>query len=65
MVFSFGHDEEIGGRDGAANIAAYLKNQGFNSEYVVGEGTLVVHCHPILSESLLAMIALAKKIMSR
>ncbi len=61
MVFSFGHDEEIGGSDGAANIAAYLKSQGFNFEYVVGEGGLVVHGHPMLPESPLAMIALAEK----
>ncbi|KEI70231.1 hypothetical protein GV64_05285 [Endozoicomonas elysicola] len=61
MVFSFGHDEEIGGRDGAANIAAYLKDQGFNFEYVVGEGGLVVNGHPMLPDSSLAMIALAEK----
>ncbi|WP_067583101.1 M20/M25/M40 family metallo-hydrolase [Endozoicomonas ascidiicola] len=61
LVFSFGHDEEIGGNDGAANIASYLKKQGYDFEYVVGEGGLVVNGHPLLPGNPVAMIGLAEK----
>ena len=41
IYFSFGHDEEVGGRDGAANIAKYFKENGVTFEYVMDEGGVV------------------------
>lgn len=41
MYFTFGHDEEIGGRLGAVTMANYLKEQGITAEYVLDEGGVV------------------------
>lgn len=41
IYFSFGHDEEIGGSEGAAKVAEYIKSKGINFEYVLDEGGFV------------------------
>lgn len=41
MYFAFGHDEEIGGRQGAVAIAKYLKDQNIIAEYVLDEGGVI------------------------
>lgn len=38
----FGHDEEIGGDEGAAKIVDYLKAQGVHLSYVLDEGGVIV-----------------------
>ena len=38
LYLSFGHDEEIGGLQGAKVIVDYLKDQGVEAEYVLDEG---------------------------
>ena len=38
LYLSFGHDEEIGGQQGAKVIVDYLKDQGVEAEYVLDEG---------------------------
>ena len=38
MYFAFGHDEEIGGRNGAAAIASLLAERGAKLDFVVDEG---------------------------
>lgn len=40
--FSFGHDEEIGGAEGAARIAGYFRERGIEFELVLDEGLAVV-----------------------
>ncbi len=42
LYLSFGHDEEVGGRDGAKAVAAYLEKQGVEFEFVVDEGGVVL-----------------------
>jgi carboxypeptidase PM20D1 len=42
LVFAFGHDEELGGYDGAARIAALLKERGLEFEFVLDEGGAIV-----------------------
>jgi len=61
LLFSFAHDEEIGGRQGAANIAAHIKKSGIELEYMVAEGGLVIQNNPMLPGKTMAMIALAEK----
>lgn len=61
LLFSFGHDEEIGGRDGAHNIGAHLKAKYGELEYMVAEGGLVVTDNPMLPGRSMAMINLAEK----
>ena len=38
VYLAFGHDEEIGGNDGAAKIAGLLHSRGVELEYVLDEG---------------------------
>lgn len=38
LYFAFGGDEEIGGEQGAAHIAAHLRQQGVKLDYVLDEG---------------------------
>jgi carboxypeptidase PM20D1 len=41
IYFAFGHDEEIGGREGAALIAEVLKSKGVKPAFVLDEGMAV------------------------
>ena len=41
IYLAFGHDEEVGGRDGALKIANLLKARGISFEYVLDEGGCV------------------------
>jgi carboxypeptidase PM20D1 len=42
VYFAFGHDEEVGGKNGAQAIAALLKERGIHAELVLDEGGAVV-----------------------
>lgn len=42
IYFAFGHDEEIGGIEGAMKVAALLKSRGVKLEYVLDEGMAVL-----------------------
>jgi carboxypeptidase PM20D1 len=42
IYLAFGHDEEVGGFDGAANVAKYFKDRGITFDYVMDEGGVVV-----------------------
>ena len=42
LYLSFGHDEEVGGQDGAQAVAEHLKQQGIELEFVVDEGGIVL-----------------------
>ena len=42
LYLSFGHDEEVGGQDGAKAVAEHLKEQGIEFEFVVDEGGVVL-----------------------
>ena len=41
IYFAFGHDEEVGGSDGAAKIAEYFAKKGVRFDYVLDEGGAV------------------------
>ena len=41
VLLAFGHDEEIGGKAGAGQIAALLKNRGTRVSYAIDEGSVV------------------------
>jgi carboxypeptidase PM20D1 len=41
LLFAFGHDEEVGGAEGAARIAALLAARGVRPAWVLDEGLLV------------------------
>ena len=42
IYFAFGHDEEIGGGNGAKKIAAQFEKAGLTFEYVMDEGMIVL-----------------------
>ena len=43
IYLSFGHDEEIGGKNGALRIAKLLHNRGVKAEFVLDEGGFVTN----------------------
>ena len=47
ILFAFGHDEEIGGDNGAVRIAAALAERGVRAWFVLDEGLLAVERHPL------------------
>ncbi|WP_025897899.1 M20 family peptidase [Sneathiella glossodoripedis] len=61
IYFAFGHDEEIGGENGAAKIASHLKEQGVKVAYTLDEGMVVVQGIMPGIEDPIAFIALAEK----
>ncbi|MEO7243664.1 MAG: M20/M25/M40 family metallo-hydrolase, partial [Rubrivivax sp.] len=42
VYLMFGHDEEIGGQQGAAQIAALLQQRGIKLDFVLDEGLLII-----------------------
>jgi carboxypeptidase PM20D1 len=61
IYMAFGHDEEIGGQQGASKIAALLKSRGVKLDYVLDEGlTITDGIVPNISKSV-ALIGLAEK----
>jgi len=42
IYLAFGHDEEIGGAEGAIHIASLLQSRGVDAEYVIDEGGFIV-----------------------
>ena len=42
VYLCFGHDEEIGGRKGAAAIAALLKRRGVRCDFLLDEGLFII-----------------------
>ncbi|MCB0636427.1 MAG: M20 family peptidase [Lewinella sp.] len=61
IYLAFGHDEEIGGADGAAMIAAHLKKENVRLEFVLDEGQLVLTNALSGLAPPLAMIGVAEK----
>lgn len=47
IMLAFGHDEEIGGDDGAQQIARVLADRGVRAWFVVDEGMAAIDTHPL------------------
>ncbi len=61
IVFAFGHDEEIGGQNGAASIAKRMKELGLHFDWMVDEGGLIISDYPLVKDRPIAMINVAEK----
>jgi len=61
IYLCFGHDEEVGGPNGAARIAALLKSRGVGAEYVIDEGGMIVDGKIMGVSKPIAMIGIAEK----
>lgn len=61
IYIALGHDEEIGGRLGAFEIAAYLKKQGVEAEFIMDEGGSITSGMVPGIEKDVALIGIAEK----
>ncbi|WP_445384924.1 M20 family peptidase [Robiginitalea sp. IMCC44478] len=61
IYLAFGHDEEVGGKNGAAQIAAYLKNKGIRAAMTLDEGGFLAEKMVPGIEPPVAMVNLAEK----
>lgn len=61
IYFAFGHDEEIGGNNGAKEIAKYLANKGVHFEYTLDEGGFVTQGLLPGFEKPIALVGVAEK----
>ena len=61
IYFSLGHDEEIGGRQGAIPIAAHLEEAGVKAAFVIDEGMAITDGLIPGFEGSLAFIGIAEK----
>ncbi len=61
VYFSFGHDEEVGGKEGAAEVAQYFREQGISFEFVLDEGGVVTEGLITDIEAPIAIIGIAEK----
>ena len=61
IYFAFGHDEEVGGSQGAKQIAQYLKSKNLDFEFVLDEGGAITEGMMQGIEQPVAMIGVAEK----
>jgi carboxypeptidase PM20D1 len=61
IYIAFGHDEEIGGDDGAAYISKLLKERGIKFEYVIDEGGCITEKAIAGVEPPVAVVGVAEK----
>jgi carboxypeptidase PM20D1 len=61
FYLAFGHDEEIGGKHGAAAIASYLSKQGIEAEFVADEGMAITVGMVPMMKSPVALIGTSEK----
>lgn len=62
IYFAFGHDEEIGGKQGAVKMADYFKQQGIEFDMVLDEGGVLVSDGVLPTvDSAVALIGIAEK----
>lgn len=61
VVFAFGHDEEVSGRQGAAKIAARMRERGLYFAWMVDEGGVIVSDSVQTPGRPLALINVAEK----
>ena len=61
VLLGFGHDEEIGGREGARQVAAALEQRGIEPELVLDEGGVVIPSGVPGTDRPVALIGIAEK----
>lgn len=61
IVLAFGHDEEIGGKQGAATLAQRMRELDMHFEWMVDEGGMILSDNPMLPGKSMAMINIAEK----
>lgn len=60
LIFAFGHDEEVSGRDGAQAMAKILAERGVKAWFAIDEGQATIATHP-LTGGPVSLIGIAEK----
>ena len=61
LVFAFGHDEEIGGEEGAGKIAERMRDLDLHFAWMVDEGGFLIADNPLVPGKSLAIVNIAEK----
>ncbi len=61
IFLSFGHDEEIGGDEGAREVAAIFASRGIELAFLFDEGGMILDGHPLLPDKVVANVVTAEK----
>jgi carboxypeptidase PM20D1 len=61
LVFGFGHDEEIGGQQGAGRLAARMREKNLHFDWMVDEGSFPVRDNPLTPGRPTVLIGVAEK----
>jgi carboxypeptidase PM20D1 len=61
IYLAFGHDEELGGRNGAGKLAALLQSRGVRPDYILDEGSAITDGILPSVSSPVALIGIAEK----
>ncbi|BFT30995.1 M20 family peptidase [Alteromonas sp. D210916BOD_24] len=61
VYFAFGHDEEIGGEQGAAQVAKWFESQNIEFEFVLDEGGAITRGLMVGTDSTVAVVGIAEK----
>jgi len=58
---SLGHDEEIGGREGAVEVARLFRERGIHPAFLFDEGGFILDGYPLLPDTTTALVVTAEK----
>lgn len=61
IYLAFGHDEEVGGRSGAAEVARRFAQRGIRLAFAFDEGGFILDGYPLLPDATVAMVVTAEK----
>ena len=61
LVFAFGHDEEISGKQGAGRLAQRMREKNWHFAWMVDEGGMLIADNPLLPDRAVAIINVAEK----
>ena len=61
VYFAFGHDEEVGGKDGAARVAEYFAERGVRFDFILDEGGAVTEGLNASVDQPVAVIGVSEK----
>ena len=61
IYLSLGHDEEIGGPNGAVAVAQLFRERGIRPAFLFDEGGFIIDGYPLLPEKTTALVVIAEK----
>ncbi len=61
IYLSFGHDEEIGGKNGAKQVAELFKARGVKLAFLFDEGGFIFEGYPLVPDRIVASVVTAEK----